>query len=433
MNDHALASSGTLPGSLSVDTARAAAHETTLVRMLFEAAAYNGRDDRAVELATRTAFSDPRLAAEAEYAIPRGGDLVTGPSVRLARELARLHGRIHYGTRIVHVRNGTARVAGFAIDLVALTSSEHESEFELKVSRRQKQPDGSTLSVSQRASHLEAVEVINSWGARAERNALLKVLPSSLVEIALAVAADARARAEAAPDAKKAAATLEANKTQALKSFADRGISVEDVERLAGARYEAWTQETLGRLFRLWTSLSEGHAQLAELLAATAPLESAPAKSLDVSVAIGSLPNAESVAKAIAKAKETAEPKARSRRAKPEPEKPVEEPPAPEPEPEPESSGEVDEPAGPRDVAHDYPEELADKLQNELDELVADGREAVMRRGYTREYIVALQRQLGVAELAALPKRELAKLVVAMEVDALETYYPPPANVRPRR
>lgn len=57
------------------------------------------RDEDAVTAAMHRACNRLRLAEKAFYKLPRGGSTVEGPSVHLARELARIWGNIDYGAK----------------------------------------------------------------------------------------------------------------------------------------------------------------------------------------------------------------------------------------------------------------------------------------------------------------------------------------------
>jgi len=59
----------------------------------------------------------PFLAEQAMYAYPRGGTLVTGPSIRLAEALGQAWGNLDCGIREVSQSNGVSVAEAYAIDL----------------------------------------------------------------------------------------------------------------------------------------------------------------------------------------------------------------------------------------------------------------------------------------------------------------------------
>jgi hypothetical protein len=59
----------------------------------------------------------PFLAEQAMYAYPRGGQLVEGPSIRLAESMAQSWGNLDCGIREVSQANGISVAEAYAIDL----------------------------------------------------------------------------------------------------------------------------------------------------------------------------------------------------------------------------------------------------------------------------------------------------------------------------
>ena len=68
--------------------------------------------DRIINACTR-----PTLAETALYSYPRGGQEVTGPSIRLAEALAQEWGNIQFGIRELSSANGASTVEAFAWDM----------------------------------------------------------------------------------------------------------------------------------------------------------------------------------------------------------------------------------------------------------------------------------------------------------------------------
>src|SRR5204863_5210063 len=78
----------------------------------------------------------PNLAEQAMYAYPRGGTLVTGPSIRLAEAMAQAWGNIEFGIREISQANGVSTVEAYAIDLQ--TNSRKPVTFHVKHERHTK-------------------------------------------------------------------------------------------------------------------------------------------------------------------------------------------------------------------------------------------------------------------------------------------------------
>ena len=79
----------------------------------------------------RTAFADTVV-----YAFPRGGSRITGPSVSIAREAARVWGNIHYGIKVVADDDVNRTIRGWAWDVESNAYVEAEDTFKKVVQRR---------------------------------------------------------------------------------------------------------------------------------------------------------------------------------------------------------------------------------------------------------------------------------------------------------
>jgi len=75
------------------------------------------RDTYEVYTRIMKACERPSLASVAQYAYPRGGQMVTGPSIRLAEVLAQNYGNLQFGIRELSQANGESEVEAFAWDL----------------------------------------------------------------------------------------------------------------------------------------------------------------------------------------------------------------------------------------------------------------------------------------------------------------------------
>ena len=63
------------------------------------------------------------LANKAFYSYPRGGETVSGPTIRLAEELARCWGNIDFGIKELSQDNGKSEMQAYAWDLETNTMS----------------------------------------------------------------------------------------------------------------------------------------------------------------------------------------------------------------------------------------------------------------------------------------------------------------------
>jgi hypothetical protein len=139
------------------------------------------RDEAAAYTKIMRSCQRPGLAEEAVYSFPRGGQTVKGPSVNLAREIARCWGNIRYGLRVVSVTEDMVHIRGYAYDMETNAYVEHEDEFAKLVQRKDRRT-GKTEWIAPDERDLR--ELINRRGAILVRNAILQVVPSDIVEAA---------------------------------------------------------------------------------------------------------------------------------------------------------------------------------------------------------------------------------------------------------
>jgi hypothetical protein len=139
------------------------------------------RDEEAARARVMASCSRPTFAALATYAYPRGGKTVEGPSVRLAREIARSWGNLRYGCDMIHDDPETRTVRGWAWDVETNTRESQDATFAKLIFRKQ----GGWIVPDER----ELRELTGKHGSLCVRNCLLHVLPPDLIEDALATAA----------------------------------------------------------------------------------------------------------------------------------------------------------------------------------------------------------------------------------------------------
>lgn len=134
-----------------------------------EAAAY----EKVIESCKRAAFAE-----SAEFSYPRGGENVSGPSIRLAEELARAWGNIEFGIRELSDDDDSTEVEAFAWDLQ--TNLRTSKKFKVKKERSTK--NGRYKLSDQR----DIYELNANMGARRLRSCIMAVLPPDLIDGALA-------------------------------------------------------------------------------------------------------------------------------------------------------------------------------------------------------------------------------------------------------
>lgn len=207
---------------------------------------------------------DEETAAGCFYSIPRGGKMVTGPSVRLAEIAMAAYGNVKAATRIVAVdaasANPHAVVASIVHDLEnnVVFGVEKRRRITAKKSRdgTRKAPDDDDIQLA-----------VNAGSAIAFRDAVFKVVPLALVKPVLD-----QARKVAVGDVK----SLAKKRDQVLSRLRQMGLTEERIFGVVGvSKAEEIDVDRLENLIGLGTALKDGNTTLEE---AFPPVAKEPAK-----------------------------------------------------------------------------------------------------------------------------------------------------------
>lgn len=117
-----------------------------------------------------------RLAESAIYSYPKGGKLVTGPSIRLAEVLAQSWGNISFGLREISQQDGVSIMQAYAWDTE--TNTKREQIFYVKHERK------SGKDTKQLTDSRDVYEMTANQGARRMRACILAVIPGDIVDSA---------------------------------------------------------------------------------------------------------------------------------------------------------------------------------------------------------------------------------------------------------
>lgn len=117
------------------------------------------------------------LAEQALYAYPRGGQTITGPSIRLAEALAQNWGNLSFGIVELEQRDGESVMQSYCLDLE--TNCRQEKTFVVKHERDTK--------AGRRAltDNRDIYEMTANQGARRLRACILGIIPGDIVDAAL--------------------------------------------------------------------------------------------------------------------------------------------------------------------------------------------------------------------------------------------------------
>lgn len=181
------------------------------------------------------------LAKEAEYAFPRGGQTVTGPSIRLAEVLAQNWGNMDFGIVELSNEGGRSQVMAYAWDLE--TNVRQQKIFMAEHIRYTRK--GSTLLTDPR----DVYEMTANQGARRLRACILGILPKDVIESAMEQCQLTLANNMGAP-------------ADAIKGLADAfnqfGVTETMIAKRLGKSLKAITSAEVIRMRQIYASLRDG-------------------------------------------------------------------------------------------------------------------------------------------------------------------------------
>lgn len=190
----------------------------------------------------------PGLAESAIYSYKRGGEAVSGPSIRLAEELARCWGNIDYGLRELSNRDGLSEMEAYAWDLETNTIS--TQRFTVRHIRDTK--DGGRALNAQR----DIYEITANMGARRLRARILAILPDDVKDMAVAECRRTIAGEGDEPIGDRI--------KRMVAVFGKLGVTSEQLEQRLGHPLKQIVPEELADLQGIYTSIRDGQSGISD-------------------------------------------------------------------------------------------------------------------------------------------------------------------------
>lgn len=187
------------------------------------------------------------LAQEAEYAFPRGGQSVTGPSIRLAEVLAQNWGNIDFGIIELSNEGGRSQVMTYAWDLE--TNVRQQKVFVAEHIRHTRK--GSQVLTDPR----DVYEMTANLGARRLRACILGILPKDVIESAVEQCQLTLANNMGAPS--EAIQGL-------VDAFGKYGVTDNMIAKRLGKSLKAITSAEVIRMRQIYASLRDGMSKPAD-------------------------------------------------------------------------------------------------------------------------------------------------------------------------
>lgn len=186
------------------------------------------------------------LAEQAIYSYPRGGQQVSGPSIRLAEALAQNWGNIDYGVIELEQKDGESEMMAYAWDLE--TNTRVTKIFTVEHKRDTKK--GSYQLTDSR----DIYEATANFGARRMRACILGVIPGDVVDMAVE-----ECRNTVRNSIGKEPIVDRVNKL--LKAFKEGfKVSKEQIEKYAGRNCADFGEEEFITLKGVFKALRDGQA-----------------------------------------------------------------------------------------------------------------------------------------------------------------------------
>jgi hypothetical protein len=192
--------------------------------------------DRLLNACTR-----PTLAEVAVYQYARGGNDITGPSIRLAEAAAQCWGNLQYGIREVEQRDGASLVQAYAWDVESNTR--REVIFSVPHTRHAK--SGAYALTDPR----DIYEAVANAGARRLRACILGIIPGDVIDAAVRQCeVTLRTKSDTGEDAI----------ARMVDAFAAFDVTRAQIEARIQRRLDAITPAQIAGLKKIYVSLRDG-------------------------------------------------------------------------------------------------------------------------------------------------------------------------------
>lgn len=266
-NDGAVAVAPRLPAPARVGQATAVEQSRAVaeVEAAIVVAMRHPRDPAAAIRMMREACQQPRLAERAFFRFPRGRDIngkpvfVSGPSIHLARELARCWGNVQYGIAEMRRDDDAAQSEMLAFAWDVQTNTRNSSAF---INPHMRDKSGGP----ERLTDMRDIYESNAnAGARRVREAIFAILPTWFVEEAEDLCHKTLSEGGGKPLAQQVA--------DAITGFANTGITQAQIEAKLGRPSAEWIEQDVAQLRVIYRSIQRGEvSQDEEFPPATAPV-----------------------------------------------------------------------------------------------------------------------------------------------------------------
>ena len=242
------------PANITQATAVEQARAVAEVQAAVVVAQQVPRDRNAALAEMRDSCSRKSLAERAFYSVPNRGN---GPSVHLARELARIWGNVQYGVHELRRDDeaGMSEVQAFAWDLQTNTRS-----------TRTFQVPHQRMAGGKRKQLVDLGDVYlnnQNVGARAVRECIFTVLPPWFTEEAQDICHHTLSAGEGKPVSERIA--------DMVKAFRELGVTEQMLEDRLGKKRGQWGPGEVAQATVIYTEVSRGDVRIEDAFTSTEP------------------------------------------------------------------------------------------------------------------------------------------------------------------
>jgi hypothetical protein len=200
-----------------------------------------------------------QLAENAIYQYPRGGQQVSGPSIRLAEAIAQNWGNMESGVIELENNGGSSTMMSYAWDLE--TNTRDAKIFTVEHKRDTKK--GSYELTDAR----DIYEATANFAARRKRACILSVVPADVVDIAVAECRKTLSDTDKRPVAQIL--------KEMLKYFKELGITKDQLEAYLDKKVADLLKEDLIDLRGIYKAIKDGQAKVTDYFKPKDPTKSA--------------------------------------------------------------------------------------------------------------------------------------------------------------
>jgi hypothetical protein len=201
------------------------------------------RNEHQCYIAMLDSCKRPFLAESAMYAYPRGSQLVTGPSIRLAEVLAQKWTNCKIGIEILSQDKDMTEARAYANDL--------ENNYMVDACFTVKHQRTTKKGVTKLTDERDIREMVQNIGSRHLRGCILRVIPGDIVEAAV-------------EQCKKTLASSDVPIAEQIRkmvaAFDELGVKVEHLEKRLGHNLNATISQEIVTLKSIYKSIKDGMA-----------------------------------------------------------------------------------------------------------------------------------------------------------------------------